>query len=147
MHNDFESLAGWVPDAPTLTQEQAHSGHYSIKADQAHQYGLTYYSLLGHLSPVRIRGVRVEAWAYMGEGATDASLRVGVNDVAGGKMVIGDGIDYKDQVRVPAKWVKISKEITFPPNANYSSQLVIYLWNPGGSGTAYVDDMQLTALH
>jgi hypothetical protein len=147
MHNDFESLAGWVPDAVTRKQEQAHSGHYSIKADQTHPYSLTYYSLLGQLSPTRISGVRVDAWAYMSSKDINASLRVGVNDVVGGKMVMGDGIDYNNEVQVPAKWVKISKDFAFPPTVNYSSQLVIYLWGPGGNGTAYIDDIQLTALH
>ncbi|TDN36584.1 hypothetical protein A8B98_07780 [Hymenobacter sp. UV11] len=147
MHNDFETVAGWVADPATLTQEQAHSGRYSLKVDKDHQYSLTYYSLLGQLSPTRIRGVRVDAWAYEPNKDNSVQLRIGLNDAAGGKLMMGDGIAYNVQVGEPNKWVKISKEIVFPPNVNYSSQLVMYLWNAGGAGAGYLDDVQLTALH
>lgn len=146
MHNDFETVAGWVADPATLTQEKAHSGRYSLKVDKDHPYSLTYYSLLGQLSPTRIRGVRVDAWAYKPDRDNSVQLRLGLNEAAGGKLMMGDGIAYTDQVKEPGKWVKISKEITFPPNATYSSQLVMYLWNEGGAGAGYLDDVQLTAL-
>ena len=146
MHNDFEMVAGWVTDPTTLTQEQAHSGHYSLKVDKDHAYSLTYYSLLGQLSPTRIRGVRVDAWAYEPDKDNSVQLRVGINDTAGGKVIMGDGIAYNDQVSEPGKWVKISKEITFPANATYNSQLVMYLWNGSGTGAGYLDDVRLTAL-
>ena len=114
MHNDFETVAGWVADPTTLTQEQAHSGRYSLKVDKDHQYSLTYYSLLGQLSPTRIRGVRVDAWAYKPDKDTNVQLRIGLNDAAGGKLMMGDGIAYNNQVGEPSKWVKISKEHYLP---------------------------------
>lgn len=153
LHNDFESIVGWVPDATTISKEQAHSGSFSLKVDPAHPYSLTYYSLLGQLSPSRIRGVRVDAWAYTPAPSASANVRlsIGLNDAPGGKLLMGEGIAYGTQVRDAGKWVKISKEVIFPPGVNYSSQLVIYLWNGGspgvGSGPAYLDDLQLTALH
>jgi hypothetical protein len=150
MHNDFESAAGWVADATSLSTEQAHSGKISLKVDPAHPYSLTYYSLLGKLSEVQIRGVHVEAWAYAPSHTASANVRlsIGLNDVAGGQMILGDGIPFSTQVTEDGKWVKVSKDFVFPPKANYTSQLVIYLWNGGGtgSGPAYLDDIQLTAL-
>lgn len=146
MHNDFESMVGWIPDPVALTRDKAHSGNYSIKVDQDHEYSMGYNYLLGQLSATRIRGVRLDAWAYAPDKNMNAQLRLALNDAVGGKPIMVDGIAYSEQVKDPNKWVKISKEFIFPPNANYSNQLVVYLWRGGGSGRAYVDDVQLTAL-
>ncbi|MDO7884703.1 carbohydrate binding domain-containing protein [Hymenobacter cheonanensis] len=152
MHNDFESAAGWVADATSLSTEQAHSGKVSLKVDPTHPYSLTYYSLLGQLSEGHIRGVRVEAWAYAPSHAASANVRlsIGLNDAPGGQLMLGDGIPFSTAVTEDGKWVKVSKDFIFPPKANYSSQLVMYLWNGGGTGNgagpAYLDDIQLTAI-
>lgn len=146
MHNDFESMVGWIPDPVALTKEQAHSGVYSVKVDQEHEYSLGYNYLLGQLSPTRIRGVRVEAWVYAPDHNPSAQIRVALNDAVGGKTMMNDGVEFGSQVKEFGKWVKVSKEIAFPPTANYSSQLVIYLWRGGSSSKAFMDDIQLTAL-
>lgn len=151
MRNDFESTVGWVPDASAPSAEQAHSGRYSLKVDAAHPYSLTYYSLLGKLSASRIRGLRVEAWAYTPDPAASGNvgLRVGINDAPGGNLLMSDGITYGEQVKEAGKWTKVSKEIILGPKVNYSSQLVIYLWSGGtgpGAGPAYADDITVTAL-
>lgn len=146
MHNDFESMVGWVPDATALTQEQAHSGHYSLKVDKDHEYSLGYNQLLGQLSPTRIRGVRIDAWAYTSEKDPVAQLRVALNSTIGGPTIASDGIGFNTEVKSYGKWVKVSKEFIFPPNVNYTTQLVMYLWSAGGPHRAYIDDVQLTAL-
>jgi hypothetical protein len=151
MHNDFESVLGWTPDASTISKEQAHSGSCSLKADATHAYSLTYYSLLGQLSPTRIRGVRVEGWAYTPNLANSANvqLSIGLNEAPGGKMLASEKIPFSE-LKDANKWVKVSKDFIFPLAANYSSQLVIYMWNGGSngssSGPAYLDDIQLTAI-
>lgn len=146
MHNDFESLAGWLPDASGLAKEQAHSGQYSIKVEQGREYSLTYTTALGQLSSTRLRGVRMEAWAYLPD--QDAKARVGflVKDPADGKVLLGEGLDVHEQVKSYGKWTKISKEFTLPATASYTSQLVIFLWGPGVTKPIYLDDIQLTAL-
>jgi hypothetical protein len=146
MHNDFESMVGWIPDAVALTQEKAHSGRYSLKVDKEHEYSLGYNQLLGQLSPTRLRGVRIDAWAYAPEKDPTAQLRVALNGTVGGQAIAGEGVEFGSQVKDYGKWVKVSKEFIFPPNANYTSQLVVYLWSGGGPRRAYVDDVQLTAL-
>lgn len=146
MHNDFENLVGWIPDAANLSKEQAHSGQYSIKVDKDNEYSITYRNLLGQLSPSRIRGVRVEAWAYAPEKNTPALLRISLNKTVGGEPTMTEGIDLATQVPEAGKWVKVSKEIVFPLSSNYSSQLVVYLWRADSGSTAYVDDLVLTAL-
>jgi hypothetical protein len=145
MHNDFESMAGWIPETTALTRDKAHSGNYSVKVDQEHEYSMGYNCLLGQLTPTRIRGVRLEAWGYTPDNM-NAQLRLALNDAVGGKTFMLEGIEYGEQVKTTNKWVKISKEFIFPPNANYSSQLVVYLWRGGGNGPAYFDDVQVTAL-
>lgn len=152
MHNDFESVIGWAPDASTISKEQAHSGSYSLKVDIAHPYSLTYYSLLGQLSPTRIRGVNVEAWVYTPNLANSANvqLSIGLNDAPGGKMLASEKISFAE-LKDSNKWAKVSKEFIFPLAANYSSQMVIYLWNGSSNGTnrgpAYLDDIKLTSIH
>ena len=146
MQNDFENLAGWIPDAANLSKEKAHSGQYSIKVDKDNEYSITYRNLLGQLSPSRIRGVRVDAWAFTPEKNTPALLKISLNKTAGGEPAMTESIDLASQVKEPGKWEKVSKEIVFPANTNYSSQLVVYLWRADGGSTAYIDDVVLTAL-
>lgn len=146
MRNDFEELVGWIPDPVALTQEKAHSGRYSLKVDPAHEYSMGYNYLLGQLSPTRIQGIKVEAWAYAPEKDPTAQIRVAINNVAGGTPIMSEGIDFSSQVKEYGKWVKVSKEFVFPPSANYTSQLVVYLWR-GSGGKAFIDDVQLTAIH
>lgn len=146
MSADFDSLIGWIPDPSTVTQEKAHSGRYSLKVEPGHDFSLTYSAVLGQLSSTRIRGVKVDAWAYMPNKDAAAMLTFVVKDVAGGKDILNDYLKLPEQVKEYGKWVKVSKEITLPPATNYSSQIVVYLWRAGATGPAYIDDIQLTAL-
>lgn len=146
MHNDFESMVGWIPDAVALTKDKAHSGVYSLKVDKQHEYSLGYNYLLGQLSPTRLRGIRVDAWAYAPEKNPAAQLRMAVNNAVGGTPIASEGIEFNSQVKEYGKWVKVSKEFDFPSTASYTSQLVIYLWSAGGTNPAYIDDIQVTAL-
>ncbi|WP_310396172.1 hypothetical protein [Hymenobacter sp.] len=143
---DFESLVGWVPDPSTITKEKAHSGLYSLKVDQNHEFSLSYSVILGQLSSTRIRGIKMDAWAYMPNKEATAKLGFILKEAAGGKDILGDGIELGSQVKEYGKWVKISKEVNFPASAGYSSQIVMFLWRAGSTGPAYVDDIQLTAL-
>jgi len=146
MHNDFENMAGWVSDPTPFTQEKAHSGRYSLKVDQDHEYSLGYNYLLGQLSPTRIRGVRVEAWVYLPERNNTAQIRVAVNGAAKGETIMNEGIDLNAEVKDTGRWTKVSKEFTFPTTVNYTSQLVMYLWRGGNSGKVFMDDVQISAL-
>lgn len=146
MQNDFENMAGWVADPTPFTQENAHSGRYSLKVDQDHEYSLGYNYLLGLLSPTRIRGVRVEAWVYMPERNTTAQIRVALNGAAKDETIMNEGIDLSAEVQNTGKWTKVSKEVTFPTQANYTSQLVMYLWRGSNSGKVFMDDVRIIAL-
>jgi hypothetical protein len=143
MHNDFEALGEWIPDSTTLSQTRAHSGHRSLTVGPKREYSLTYRQLLGNLSPTYIRGVRVSAWVYTPGKNVTAELRVALNDAAGGALAMDKVI------KLPAtkgKWLKVSKEVIFPPSITHSYELVIYLWRGSGNETAFLDDLQLTVL-
>lgn len=147
MKSDFESLVGWIPDASTVAKDKAHSGQYSIKVDQNHEYGLGYTSLLGQLSSTRIRGVKLDAWVYLTDkDAVGSKLTFILKDAASGQELLGNRIELAEQVKDYGKWVKFSKEINFPTSANYTSQVLVYLWRGGASKPTYIDDIQLTAL-
>ena len=146
MTSDFDSLAGWVPDPSTLTKEQAHSGSYSLKVDKNHEFSLSYSAILGQLTETRLRGIKMTSWVYMPNKEATAKMGFILKDVTGGKDILSDGIELKDQVKEYSKWVQVSKDINFPASASYSSQIVIFLWRAGATGPAYIDDIQLTAL-
>jgi hypothetical protein len=146
MHTDFDSLVGWVPEAPSLSKGQAHSGHYSLKVDKGLEFSLGYSAVLGQMSSTRLRGVHMEAWAFLPTKDSKARLGFIVKDAVGGKDLLGDGLDLQDQVKDPGKWTKISKDFTFPATASYTSQLLMFMWGPGANGPIYLDDLQLTAL-
>ena len=67
VNNDFETIAGWLPEGPsaTLSRDKAHSGHYSIKVDAAHEYSLTYKAALGQLHDTRIKKINISAWTFV----------------------------------------------------------------------------------
>jgi hypothetical protein len=143
MHNDFEALGEWIPDSTTLSQTRVHSGHHSLTVGPRREYSLTYRQLLGNLSPTHIRGVRVSAWIYTPGKNVTAELRVALNNAAGVSTVMDDAIKLPP---TKGKWLKVSKEIVFPPSITHSYELVIYLWRGSGNETAFLDDLQLTVL-
>lgn len=146
MNADFDSLVGWVPDPSTLTKEKAHSGAYSLKVDPTHEYSLTYSNTLGQLSGTRIRGIKVDAWAYLPSKDAAANLVFVLKDNVGGQDILNEQIGLLSQVKEYGKWVQISKEISFPASANYTSQLGVYLWRASSAVPVYVDDIRVTAL-
>ncbi|UOQ66034.1 hypothetical protein [Hymenobacter volaticus] len=146
MSSNFDSLAGWLPDMSVLANDKAHSGKYSLKVDQTREFALGYSTVLGELSNTRLRGIKLDAWVYLADKDATAKLAFIIKDAAGSQEILGDRIDLVEQAKEYGKWVKISKKINFPVSANYTSQLVIYLWRAGATKPAYIDDIQLTAL-
>lgn len=146
MHTDFDSLTGWLADPSTLTKEQAHSGQYSIKIDQNYEYSITYSTTLGQLSSTRPRALRLDAWAYL-PSPQAAQVAFVIKQAGTREVLLGERLTLTDQVHDYGKWVKISQEYTLPPATNYSSTLDIFLGRATATGPAYLDDLQLTALH
>ncbi|GAA4379097.1 hypothetical protein GCM10023186_16300 [Hymenobacter koreensis] len=146
MSNDFESIVGWAPENKSLTTERAHSGRYSLKVDKDTEFSLTYDVLLGKLSAKRLRGVKLEAWAYLPNAGGDAKLGLVINAPNSEQTILGEGIQLGEQVKKYNEWVKVSKDIVFPPNAEYMSHMKIFLWRAGASAPAYIDDITLTPL-
>lgn len=144
MHNDFDVLAGWTPDG-TLSKEKAHSGKYSLRVDSGHEYSINYLASLGELSNTRIRGVKLEGWIYMTDQNATASIALFLKDTYEKKDVFSSYTAFPQSGEY-GKWVKIDKEIIFPTDVNYSTQILIYLWRGNASSPAYLDDLQLSAL-
>lgn len=145
MTSDIDGVAGWLPDQNALVKGEAHSGAYSLRVDQNHEFSPGYTAIMGKLSPTHLRGVKLEAWVYATDKNATAKLELAVNEAPGGKELLRSQTKL-DEVKDYGKWVKVSKDIIFPPTVTYSSQLVIYVSRAGATSPAYVDDLQLTAL-
>jgi hypothetical protein len=144
MTSDIDSLPGWIPDPNALKPGPAHSGKYALRVDVEHEFTPNYKVLLGQLSPSRLRGVKLEAWAYATDKNSSGKLEFVLRTPDGQEM-------FRDQTRLEemkpyGEWVPIRKEIIFPPSVNSTTQLVIYVSRADSQTPAYVDDLKLTAL-
>lgn len=147
VNNDFETIAGWLPEGPsaTLSREKAHSGHYSIKVDAAHEYSLTYKAALGQLHDTRIKKINISAWTFVPMAGAKASLVVSVGNptTPNDKPLLWDGLEV-GKGNAFGKWVEISKSFTIPESASPTSVLTLYLWRTSGNQPIYLDDLRVT---
>ncbi|NVO85577.1 hypothetical protein [Hymenobacter terrestris] len=146
-HNDFESLAGWLPDESVLTKDQARSGKYAIMVDPNHEFSLTYNTLLGNLSEHKPRGLLVEAWVYLPDDKATAQLGMQVVDPdKNNEPTFSDGVALAEVVKEYKQWTKVSKEIVLPPNATYNQRVKIFLWRSNAASPVYLDDLTIKVL-
>lgn len=147
INNDFDTLAGWLPEAQnaTLSRDKAHSGHYALKVDPAHDYSLGYKAQLGQLHETRVKKIKVSAWAFVSTADAKASLVVTVSnpDPANDKPLLWDAVEVSAGNHA-GKWAEVSKTITIPANASPSCLLGLYLWRNEGSQPVYLDDLRVT---
>ncbi|MDQ2771822.1 MAG: hypothetical protein M3Y54_15140 [Bacteroidota bacterium] len=140
--NNYEAVIGWGGDTNSITREHAHSGHFAVKVDAAHEFGLGYGMKLGEATARKPHLLRISGWAYKTDDKSNARLGLQVFDMTAGKEVFGDGISYADLKDVK-KWVHISKDIKLPETVNSTQQLRVFLWRGGATSPAYVDDLRI----
>jgi hypothetical protein len=142
--NDFDSLAGWIPENPSLTQEKAHSGKYSIKVQQGIEYSLTYINLLGKISPTKVSKLRISAYVYVTKPSAATLVLQVTRSATDPTSIFNQGINFKDAVKQPGKWVKVSQVFTLPADAAATNQLKVYVWNSQNDNGVYVDDLEVS---
>ncbi|QIL76366.1 MULTISPECIES: carbohydrate binding domain-containing protein [Hymenobacter] len=134
----FEELEGWIPENPSLTQEKAHTGRYSVKIDPGTEFSLTYINQLYRLSPKRFDKVRLTAWGQL---------------TAPGSAAVVFQITHADQttafyekidITEVNSWGRIDKVLTMPPVLDPADQVKIYLWRATATAPAYLDDLTLS---
>ena len=142
--NNFESSDGWIPASTSLTRDQAHSGKYSAKVDGATEFSIGYNNMMGKMHPTRLRKIKLQAWAFLPNGKSQARLGIQIVDPVTNKEVFGDGITLTDQVKSFKKWVEISKEVTLPETVTATQVMKLFLWRAGAAEAAYIDDVSLS---
>lgn len=145
MTSDIDGMVGWMSNPSDLPKGEAHSGNYSLRVDQNHEFSPGYTAILGQLSSTRLRGIKLEAWVYATNKNSRGKLEFVVRDAAGGKEIFRDQTILSD-VKDYGKWELVSKDIMLPPTANYLSQIVIYVSRAEATSPAYVDDIKLIAI-
>ncbi|SMB93516.1 Carbohydrate-binding CenC domain protein [Hymenobacter roseosalivarius DSM 11622] len=134
----FEDLEGWIPENPSLTQEKAHTGRYSIKIDPGTEFSLTYINQLYRLSPKRFNTVRLTAWGQLtAPGAAAVVFQITRADQT---TAFYEKIDIKEV----NEWGQINKVLTMPAVLNPADQVKIYLWRATATAPAYLDDLTLS---
>ena len=144
--NDFESVLGWQPYPDAVTREHAHSGKYAITVGPGKEFTLGYALLIGKALARKPHKIRIEGWGYMTDGKATARLGLQVLDPATGKETFGDGVDFASVIKVPKKWVEISKDVTLPDNVTSAQELRVFIWRANAESPAYFDDMRVTLL-
>lgn len=134
----FENLEGWISETPSLTKDKAHTGHYSIKVDQATEFSVTYLNQLGRLSPKRFNKVRLTGWGFLT--APGAAALVFQITRADQSTVFYDKIDIT-QVN---SWQQVGKVVTLPTVLDPMNRIRIYLWRASATAPAYLDDVKLS---
>ncbi len=143
LSNDFDSLAGWGIESPSLTREQAHSGQYSIKIQKGIDYSLTYKNVLGRISPTRVNKITVQGYVYTTK-PTNASLAVQlVRSETDGTNVYNEGVSLGRKAKKVGQWTKISQTFDLPAEASATNQLRIYMWGASDDEIVYLDDLQV----
>jgi len=147
MHNDFDSLAGWLgmTPPPSLTREKAHSGTYSIKVDSNTEYSIGYTKPLGQMSAARVTKLRLEAWVWVPSPASSALL-VSTLAEPGAKPLSWNGFDVAKAVTKYSEWVHVSKVIDVPAAATINTLFNIYLWRATAPQPIYLDDLKISAV-
>lgn len=143
-YNNYEAVVGWMPDAGTLSKEQAHSGRYSVKVDGNHEFGMGYGLALGKATTRKPHKIHISAWAFMVDDKAQARLGIQILDPATGKETFGDGINFNETIKEYRKWVEISKDITLPDNANSTHEMRVFLWRGSATTPAYIDDLKIS---
>ena len=141
--NDYEAVVGWMPDPGSVSREQAHSGHYAVKVDGDHEFGMGYNLPIGKATARKPHKIRLSAWGYMTDDKSTARLGLQLFDPTAGKEAFGDGIDYSTAVKTPRKWVEISKEITLPATTTSTQDMKVFLWRANATSPAYIDDLRI----
>lgn len=144
MTSDIDGMVGWLTDPSALTKGEAHSGVYSLRVDQNHEFSPGYTAILGQLSATRIKGVKLEAWVYATDKNSAGKLEFVLKDGSGNEIMRDQ--THLEEVKDYGKWVLVSKDIMFPPSTNYSSRITMYVSRAGATTPAFVDDLKLTAL-
>ncbi len=147
MHNDFDSLAGWlgVTPPPSLTREKAHSGAYSIKVDSNTEFSIGYTKSLGQLSDVRVTKLQVEAWVWVPNPSSNAVLVVTLAE-PGAKPLRWNGFDLVKAGAKYGEWTKVSQVVEVPAAATTNTLLNIYLWRTNAPQPIYLDDLTVSAV-
>lgn len=145
--NDFDTLVGWLPDPQnaTLTNEKAHSGHYSLKVDAGHDYSMGYREPLGRLTSTRLKRIVVSAWTLVPTADAHASLVVAVTNPANPneKPLLWEGIEIGKGAKL-GEWTELKKEVILPENVLPTNTLGLYLWRTGGDKPVYLDDLKVS---
>ncbi|GAA3935273.1 hypothetical protein [Hymenobacter algoricola] len=147
VRNDFDALDGWMGNnpVPSLTREQAHSGRYSIKVGPESEYSIGFNSLLGRLSPTRIKKIKISGWAYSPALPANGIVVTELKDLTTGKQLLWQGLELSKEVKEKGKWIEIEKVIELPADAASATNLSVYLWRGSGQQTVYLDDLTITS--
>ena len=149
--NDYEAAAGWVPGATSVTRDHAHSGRFADHVDATHNYGLTYQSIMAEASVHPLRGLDLEAWAYVAGPPPQTPAVVQVQVWAHGPgqdpaPLFSEGLALAALVPDSSKWTRVRQRFQLPPNLPYDANLRIFLAGNGCRRPVYLDDIRVKAL-
>lgn len=142
---DFDEFRGWVSNADSsLSNQQAHSGRYSLTVGAGREYGMTFKYPLGELSATKPRTLHVQAWVRTEETTTPAQLVIEVVKPVTNERVFWRGIHLFGGSK-PGKWTKLNTDLVMPDNIAFDHILGVYMWGNGAQKPVYLDDLQITS--
>jgi len=146
--NNFESVAGWGADASTLTKEHTHSGQFAVRVDADHEYGQTFDLPLNQASVHALKGVELEAWAYLPSAQASGALVLQIIDAAGAdsRVVHSEQVELLNEVKEYKEWTKVRHVFNLPDALSPDYHLRIFLWRSGSKEPVYIDDISIKAL-
>ncbi|SDJ81502.1 hypothetical protein SAMN05421823_101178 [Catalinimonas alkaloidigena] len=141
-HNDFESYGGWT-SLPTLTDERAHSGRYSIKVTPQQPFGPSFSKPVGQFYHEGARRLKLEAYVYRDDPKAHVALIMAVHSPVDNSGLVYEEVAHTGESNA---WWKLEKVIELPEGLPEDAKFKLYAWMGDGRGAFYVDDVTLTRL-
>jgi len=145
--NDFEAVQGWLPDSPSLTTEQAHSGRFSLRVNPAVEYSMGYVMPLQAIGLQPGKRIRVSGWGRRSSFQCKAVVIVQVIDPDKGATPIHwQAIGLHTRIKTLNYWTPFSETVEIPAGAGPQARLQVYLWRTAPLDTMYLDDLEISRI-
>ena len=144
--NDFEGVLGWGGgNDPSVTNERAHSGKFSVKVGPQSEYGYTYTQTLGKMSTARAKDVTVSAWVWLTSAQAPSSIVMSITRSPELNTPVYYGsVELAKEVKKFKTWQLVTKTFTLPDSVQATNQLKCFLWRVGSNENVYADDLTLS---
>ena len=136
---DFENN-NWGEEEKIRTEELAHSGKYSEKMDDQHEYGISYTKRLAEFLSLGNAMATASVWINSKDTSDESKLVLSFESE--GKAFEWYSASIKSFNRKPGEWQHVLISRPLPKMKAGDDVIKAYVWNPGKK-VFYIDDFEV----